>query len=88
MAPPNWPQFKAKRCLRNPGRFTIRVGLQKGSDRAIPFGDAPQRHFIGEAIDREHTVSMMESPSTAMKTCSPWLTALRVEWASGTLGSS
>ena len=22
MAPPNWPQFKAKRCLRNPGRFT------------------------------------------------------------------
>ncbi|GGL48271.1 hypothetical protein GCM10009091_32630 [Pseudomonas brenneri] len=21
MAPPDWPQFKAKRCLRNPGRF-------------------------------------------------------------------
>lgn len=22
MALPNWPQFKAKRCLRNPGRFS------------------------------------------------------------------
>jgi hypothetical protein len=20
---PRWPQFKAKRCLRNPGRFTL-----------------------------------------------------------------
>lgn len=23
MAPPNWPQFKAKRCLRNPGLFNL-----------------------------------------------------------------
>jgi hypothetical protein len=23
MAPPNWPQLKAKRCLRNPGRFRV-----------------------------------------------------------------
>ena len=23
MAPPNWLQFKAKRCLRNPGRFRL-----------------------------------------------------------------
>ena len=22
MAPPDWPQFKAWRCLRNPGRFS------------------------------------------------------------------
>ena len=24
MAPPDWPQFKAWRCLRNPGRFKLR----------------------------------------------------------------
>ncbi|MFJ3121215.1 ABC transporter ATP-binding protein [Pseudomonas protegens] len=27
MAPPNWPQFKAKRCLRNPGRISITAVL-------------------------------------------------------------
>jgi len=23
MAPPDWPHFKAKRCLGNPGRFKV-----------------------------------------------------------------
>lgn len=25
MSPPDWPQFRAKRCLRNPGRFNTPV---------------------------------------------------------------
>ena len=42
MAPPNWPQFKAKRCLRNPGRFSVQLGICHGPDvqlREIKFGD-------------------------------------------------
>jgi sigma-B regulation protein RsbQ len=40
MAPPDWPQFKAKRCLRNPGRFkglaTPTLILQSTDDIIAP----------------------------------------------------
>ena len=41
MEPPNWPQFKAKRCLRNPGRFTLRHSLAGALKAAeVPVGTA------------------------------------------------
>jgi len=35
MAPPDWPQFKAWRCLRNPGRFSLRKRWKDAKGRTI-----------------------------------------------------